>query len=71
MSKEFKGIKTKTTRYIDKFHASTDAGVVIMSVTSPDYRADAAMSVSPATARQIAAELVRLADLAEAEAPIL
>ena len=46
----------------------TDDGAVILTVISTELRDRLGMAVTPATARRIAAELIRAADEADAHA---
>jgi hypothetical protein len=63
---DFKGIKAAKSRYYDKLMLGIDGGAVLIGVTAPEFRADAGMSVTPATARKIAARLMELADAIDA-----
>jgi hypothetical protein len=58
--KAFQGIER------DRLELSTDDRMVTVAVRSPQFRERLGMAVTPATARQIAAELIRLADEADA-----
>lgn len=59
---DFKGIKAPEARFYDEFCIWKNVDNIILGVLSPEHREDAAMRVTPATARKIASELLRLAD---------
>ena len=60
-SKSFKGERRARQRLYDTCDIGAEDHSVLIQVREPEYRASAAMSVTPDVARKIAAELIKRA----------